>query len=247
MYRRRALTTVALFALLAALTPALPAQAKPSPPTSVALAAAPAYTISRCGNSSGRAILTFDDWAYGDPYRAVRVGAYLQARKVRAIFFVINKEARKYPAIITELRRQGHWVANHTWSHMDLTKLSDANVRWQIQYGVTSNLLRPPYGAWNTRVKNIATSMGYKICTWTVDTRDWEKFGGKYRSVDSIRARVRNASTGAKRSGVILGHLHTNYPNAVGAILDDLIRQGIYPCLNRGPVGVHAPNPLTCT
>lgn len=242
------MVTILTLGLLAALTPAVPARASaPATSTNAALVAAPAYTISRCGNSTGRALVTFDDWAYGDPYRATRVGAYLKSRYVRAIFFVVNNEARKYPNIIAELRRQGHWVANHTWSHMDLTKLSDANVRWQIQYGVKSNLLRPPYGAWNTRVQNIAASMGYRICTWTVDTRDWEKFGGKYRSVDSIRARVRAASATAKRNGVILGHLHTNYPNAVGGILDDMIRQGIYPCLNRGPVGVNAPNPLTCT
>jgi len=233
MERRHALVMAIAFGLVAALLPAIPAHA--------------AYSNSRCGNSSGRALLTFDDWAYGDPYRTTRVGAYLKSRKVRAVFFVLNNEARKYPGIITELRRQGHWVANHTWSHPNLTTLPDVNVRWQIQYGVKSNVLRPPYGAYNTRVQNIATSMGYRICTWTVDTRDWEKFGGRYRSVTSIRSRVAAAPASSLRSGVILGHLHTNYPDAVGAVLDDLIRRGIYPCLNRGPVAVNVPNPLTCT
>ena len=33
-------------------------------------AEAATYYNSRCGNTSGRVVLTFDDWAYGDPYRA---------------------------------------------------------------------------------------------------------------------------------------------------------------------------------
>ncbi len=247
---------VALLALVlvATLIPALPAQAVPAqavptqaaPVTNAPAQAAPAYSISRCGNTSGRAILTFDDWAYGDPYRAVRVGAYLKSRHVRAMFLLINKDASKYQNIIAELRRQGHWVANHTWSHPNLTTLSDQQVYAQIYSGVKSNVLRPPYGAWNARVQRIAASQGYRLCLWTVDTRDWEKPGGRYRTVDSIRQIVRAAPATSKRNGVILGHLNTNYPNAVGGILDDLIRQGIYPCLNRGPVGVNVPNPLAC-
>ena len=59
------------------------------------------------GNSSGRVLLTFDDWAYGDPYRATRIGAYLQSRNIRAAYFLINQEAQSYPDIVATLRQQG--------------------------------------------------------------------------------------------------------------------------------------------
>ena len=66
------------------------------------LQAAPAqaatYSNARCGNTSGRVLLTFDDWAYGDPYRATRIGAYLRSHNIRAAFFLINKYAQNYPA-----------------------------------------------------------------------------------------------------------------------------------------------------
>jgi len=65
--------------------------------------------------------------------------------------------------------------------------------------------------------------------------------------VSSIRYIVRNSSYSAKSSGVILGHLSTNYPAALGGIIDDLHRQGLLFCRNRGPVGALAPVPLTCT
>ncbi|HKX16161.1 MAG TPA: hypothetical protein VJN19_13275 [Propionibacteriaceae bacterium] len=61
-------------------------------------AEAATYYRSRCGNTSGRVLLTFDDWAYGDPYRATRVGAYLKSRNIRAAFFLINQEAVNIPA-----------------------------------------------------------------------------------------------------------------------------------------------------
>jgi peptidoglycan/xylan/chitin deacetylase (PgdA/CDA1 family) len=211
-------------------------------------ARAAAYTNSRCGNSSGRVLLTFDDWAYGDPYRATRTGAYLQSRNIRAAFFLINQDAQSYPDIVSTLRQQGHWVLNHTYSHPDLTTLPDAAVRSEISQGISTNLLRPPYGAYDSRVANIAAGLGYRICTWTIDTLDWQKPDGvNYRSVSSIRSIVRTSSRSAKASGVVLGHLVTNYPSAISGIIYDLHRQGLLLCRNRGPVGRLAPFPLACT
>src|ERR671911_2990705 len=131
---RSLITAVALTVLLAGLvtTQATPAQAA-------------TYYNSRCGNTSGRVLLTFDDWAYGDPYRATRTGAYLQSRNIRAAFFLINQNAKNYPGIVATLRQQGHWVLNHTYSPPDLPTLSSTDVSWQIRNGVSSNRRRPPY------------------------------------------------------------------------------------------------------
>jgi len=218
----------------------------------VGISAAPAqaatYTNSRCGNTSGRVLLTFDDWAYGDPYRATRIGASLQSRNIRAAFFLINQDAQSYPDIVSTLRQQGHWVLNHTYSHPDLTTLSDDAVSAEIRQGIASNLLRPPYGAYDSRVANIAAGLGYRICTWTIDTLDWQMPDGvHFRSISSIRSIVRSSPRSAKASGVILGHLFSNYPSAISGIIYDLQHQGLLLCRNRGPVGQTAPFPLACT
>jgi peptidoglycan/xylan/chitin deacetylase (PgdA/CDA1 family) len=211
-------------------------------------AQAATYYNSRCGNTSGRVLLTFDDWAYGDPYRATRVGSYLRSRNIRAAFFLINQYARSYPGIVQTLRQQGHWVLNHTYSHPNLTTLTNSGVSWQIRYGIASNRLRPPGGAYDSRVSSIAGSLGYRICTWTIDTRDWVRPDGvHYRSTSSIRYIVRTSPWSAKASGVVLGHLFTNYPSAVGGIIDDLHAQGLLFCRNRGPVGAYMPFPAACT
>lgn len=242
---RLRLTSTAVAALLLAVLLAM-IQPSSSQAQTTSTTATATYTNSRCGNSSGRVIVSFDDWAYGDPYRATRVGSYLKSRGVRGMFFLVNELAKQYPDIISTLRSQGHWVLNHSYSHRDLRTLSDSGVSYQIRNGISSNLLRPPYGSYDSRVAGIASSLGYRICMWTIDTADWQKFDGAYRSVSSIRYRVRSASASAKSSGMVLGHLHTNYPKAVGGIIDDLHAQGYRFCRNTGSVGRTAPLPLTC-
>jgi peptidoglycan/xylan/chitin deacetylase (PgdA/CDA1 family) len=247
----RIAATALIAATLAFLAPAATvAPQQPARPATSSLAVVPAsvtYSISRCGNASGRVLLTFDDWAYGDPYKATRIGAYLKSINIRAAFFLINKYASKYPGIVSTLRQQGHWVGNHTWSHPDLTTLSSSSVTWEITHGVSSNRLRPPGGAYSSRVSTIAAGLGYRICTWTIDPRDWEYVNGVRRSTSSIRYRIRTAAWSAKSSGVVLGHLFSNYPAAVPGIISDLHQQGLLFCRNRGPVGRTLPFPLTCT
>ncbi|WP_189129507.1 polysaccharide deacetylase family protein [Wenjunlia tyrosinilytica] len=213
---------------------------------SATLAPAYAYDESRCGNSSGRVLLTFDDWAYSDPRRATRIGEYLEDRGIRAAFFLIEEFAKEYPDIVPTLRRQGHWVANHTYSHQLLTALTYEQAEQEIENGVHSDLLRPPYGSYGEREKSIADSLGYRMCLWTIDTLDWEEAGDGFRSVDSIRDRVRDAPSSAKRNGVVLGHLDYNYPDAVPGIIDDLEEDGYRLCRNDGAVGEKVPSPLDC-
>jgi peptidoglycan/xylan/chitin deacetylase (PgdA/CDA1 family) len=220
----------------------------------VEAAIAKGYTTSRCGNLTstkahpkGRIVLSFDDWAYGDPYRAVRIGAYLQEHHIRALFFVVWDFAQKYPDIVRTLREQGHWVLNHTYSHPFLTHLTNAAVRSQIRRGTPhTNMLRPPFGAYNKRVKDIATSMGKLTCTWTIDSNDTNMIGGHYRSATSIRKIVREAPVADKHAGMVLGHLFSNYLKAVPGIIDDFTADGYPFCRNTGPVGAQVPFPLAC-
>ncbi len=204
------------------------------------------YDRERCGNTSGRVLLTLDDWPYNDPERSVRIGAQLQSQGVRAAFFLIGKFAAQYPQITATLRQQGHWVGNHSFSHRQLTGLTDQELQDEIKGGVAGNLLRPPFGDAGERERDVAAELGFRICNWTIDTHDWEKTEGNPRSAEAIRASVRDASPEEKRNGVVLGHLFSNFPNALNDIISDLHAQGYQLCRNTGPVTDRAPNPLTC-
>ncbi|MEU4210969.1 polysaccharide deacetylase family protein [Streptomyces sp. NPDC026206] len=204
------------------------------------------YDRERCGNTSGRVLLTLDDWPYNDPERSVRVGAQLQAQGVRAAFFLIGKFAAQYPQITTTLRQQGHWVGNHSYTHRKLTALDDDVLTDEIRLGAGGNMLRPPYGAADERERDVAAELGYRICNWTIDTHDWEKTDGRPRSVEDIRASVRDATPDEKHNGVVLGHLFSNFPDALPGIISDLQSQGYQVCRNKGPVTDQVPYPLDC-
>ncbi|WP_171165962.1 polysaccharide deacetylase family protein [Streptomyces sp. I05A-00742] len=204
------------------------------------------YDRERCGNTSGRVLLTLDDWAYSDPERATRIGAQLQAQGVRAAFFLINKYASQYPQITTALRQQGHWVGSHTWSHRQLTRLTDQELQDELRNGLPGNFLRPPYGDVGPRETEVAASLGQRVCNWTLDTYDWQQSQGAFRDAEAIRTTVREASPEEKNSGVILGHLFSSFPDALPGIISDLREQGYQMCRNTGPVTEQVPYPLQC-
>lgn len=85
---------------------------------------------------------------------------------------------------------EGHEVGNHSFSHPDLRKLTDANVTSQLARtnkliaGITGRnpkVMRPPYGAFNRRVVELAKQQGLALILWTPSPVDW-----KYRNADYV-------------------------------------------------------------
>jgi peptidoglycan/xylan/chitin deacetylase (PgdA/CDA1 family) len=91
-------------------------------------------------------------------------------------------------------------VGNHTYSHFNLTKLSQEEVRWEIEHGVGRDLLRLPYGARNALVDSVAADLGYRIYGWNVDPEDW-KGGSAQEIVETVIREVKPGS-------VIVLHMH---------------------------------------
>jgi peptidoglycan/xylan/chitin deacetylase (PgdA/CDA1 family) len=143
--------------------------------------------------------LTFDDCGTPDQIRGIL--SALADRGLKAIFFPTGVCRDTNPWLVSTLLTAGHRVCNHTYSHANLTRLSDPAVRTEIAGGVSAgcNLFRPPYGALdnNGRIARIATSLGYQTQLWDVDTRDWAG-----TSADAMVAMVR------ARGGIVLMHLH---------------------------------------
>lgn len=209
------------------------------------------YTISQCGNNGSRVLLTFDDWPYSDPAMLQSVVKEARSLDVGLMLFPLGKYNSGYKhATGTNLaafaRQNGMYVGNHTYDHPDLTTLSDAQVRSEINGGVDSTWLRPPYGAYNSRVYNIAASLGYRTCTWTIDTGDWHgKSGPEVR--DYIMANVRPGS-------VILMHMqwHAFNPDWLQTTVGRLRAHGYKVCRpwrvdgKISPSPIKLPKSLTC-
>lgn len=143
--------------------------------------------------------LTFDDCGTAAQIEAILTA--LADRGLKAIFFPTGRCRDMFPWLIPTLIGAGHRVCNHTYSHPDLSRLSAGAIASEIQRGVSvqCDLFRPPYGAMDRRgvVYSVATSLGYKVQLWDVDTRDWAGTPTDVM-VSMIRA----------RGGVVLMHMH---------------------------------------
>jgi peptidoglycan/xylan/chitin deacetylase (PgdA/CDA1 family) len=132
---------------------------------------ASAFTTIGC-TSPGRTItLTFDDGGVA----AGPILDVLARYGVKAIFFPTGLWANAHPDLIKRMMDEGHLVGDHTYSHTNLTLLSADQIRAEIAGGAVgnTNLLRPPYDAFNTLVTSIVKDMGFRLYLWNVDPRDW--------------------------------------------------------------------------
>lgn len=153
----------------------------------------------------------------------------LAAHHIKATFFLIGENATEYPDIVAREAREGHEVANHSWSHPNFGKMSDDGVRSQIRrtneaiknaIGSSPTLLRPPYGSITARQKKwINQEFGYKIVLWDVDPLDWRRPGP---SVVCNRI-VKNTRAGS----IVLAHdIHPGTIEAMPCVLKELEEKG---------------------
>ncbi|MEN3188792.1 MAG: polysaccharide deacetylase family protein [Atribacterota bacterium] len=137
------------------------------------------------GNQEARdkVALTFDDAPNGATKEILGI---LKEQKVRATFFLIGSQVKKYPDIAQAIVRGGHEIGNHSYSHRldesftleDI--LDDLKRAEDIIRDVTGSLpayFRPPRGFTNGEIKEACGRMGYTIVMWWVDSRDWQLGG----------------------------------------------------------------------
>ncbi len=153
----------------------------------------------------------------------------LAAHHIHATFFVIGKNVVEHPEILRRAVREGHEIANHSWSHPALGKMSDARVRAELQktddaiqsaIGVRPVLMRPPYGSVTARQKQwIHEEFGYRTILWDVDPLDWKRPGSGV---------ITNRIVKETRSGsIILSHdIHPGTIKAMPETFDQLEAKG---------------------
>jgi hypothetical protein len=77
--------------------------------------------------AGGIVALTFDDGP--NPNTTPQILDILKKNNVKATFFVIGKNAERYPEIIKRIMDEGHLIGNHSYSHIDFSRSSDAAIR----------------------------------------------------------------------------------------------------------------------
>lgn len=171
--------------------------------------------------------LTFDDGPH--PTNTPRLLDILKQRNVKATFYVVGSNARRYPHILRRMVAEGHEIANHTDTHAYLTKISRDQIRRELTVthqaivsatGIPPRTLRPPYGAASAELKSwIKSEFGYPSIMWSVDPEDWKRPG-----VGVVTSRL---VSGARPGGILLAHdIHPPTIDAMPGTVDQLLAKG---------------------
>ncbi len=130
-------------------------------------------TIWRIPEKEKCVYLTFDDGPI--PGITPWVLDILDKYQVKATFFCVGDNVRKYPEVYQMVLERGHRVGNHTFNHIQgiqyWTKNYVANVEKASEF-IDSLLFRPPHGHMR-RPQIFRLRKKYKIIMWDVVTRDY--------------------------------------------------------------------------
>ncbi|CAG8532464.1 9256_t:CDS:2 [Cetraspora pellucida] len=134
--------------------------------------------IIRCPNKLDWG-LTLDD---GPTSFTTSVLDYLDTQNIKVTFFVIGSNVYTNPDILLRAYKAGHQIGVHTWSHNQLTTQTTEVVIAELMYtrdaikaaiNATPKYMRPPYGDYDDRIRDISTQLGMKPTIWDLDTNDW--------------------------------------------------------------------------
>ncbi len=146
--------------------------------------------------------LTFDDGPHPDitPW----VLDYLKEQDIKACFFCVGENVKRYPEIFQRILDEGHQVGNHTMYHTKSHKTTFKAYKKSIAEAsewIPSTLFRPPYGRLSS-YRAHKLSKEYKIILWS-----WLSYDFDNRV--SIRDILSNAKKNIQGGDILV--VHDNY------------------------------------
>ena len=182
-----------------------------------------AFVSSSMVEEPPKIAITFDDGPSSQCTGRLLDG--LKERNVKATFFLIGENAKENPELVKRLDEEGHLIGNHTYHHVEITKVSDEEAKKEILdtnkvitsiTGKSVEYMRPPFGLWQ---RNLEMEIEVLPVMWTIDPLVWTT-----ENVDEI---VNKVVTEAEENDIIL--LHDCYDSSVDAalrIIDILQKKG---------------------
>jgi peptidoglycan/xylan/chitin deacetylase (PgdA/CDA1 family) len=179
--------------------------------------------------------LTFDGaW---DDSGVARILAALRRHHAKATFFVTGSWVKRYRRLARRIGRR-YPLANHSWSHPQMTGLSAGEIGkeirragWWIRAATGRDprpLFRFPYGDRDARTIRVVNSLGYSSVRWSLDTWGWMgPAEGQSRSTV-----IHRVATLLRPGDIVLLHIGANRDgstldaDALPAILKLLERRG---------------------
>lgn len=150
----------------------------------------------------------------------------LKKHNVPAAFFVVGNYLETSPDLVKRMVDEGHIVANHTYHHPDMSKISDPTafekeltqlemLYQKITGDTMKKYYRPPQGKYSEENLRMAKDLGYTTFFWSLAYVDW------YQDRQPSREEAFEKLLGRIHPGAIVLLHSTSSTNA--QILDELL------------------------
>jgi len=183
--------------------------------------------VCRVATDEKKVALTFDT-AFGENDYTSQVLDVLSNEGVRATFCVMGLWAKENPEALDAVLRGGHEIASHSMNHMrypDMTSaeiIKDASEASDLIFDMTgydTNVIRLPYGAFDTNTILSLESEGYLPIKWSLDSKDWKGYASD-KIADGVMGQVEKGDI------IMFQNNMENTPEAVRSIVLSLREKG---------------------
>lgn len=166
--------------------------------------------------------LTFDD---GPGRYTKEIVNCLKKNNGRATFFVLGCNVNKYPKVVKAADKIGCEIANHSYNHSNLAKLSGREIKKQMKdtdkrikkiTGKKTAICRTPGGSISDTVKE---SIGKPVILWSIDTLDW-KTRDRDKTVNCVMKNVKDGDI------VLMHDIHEPSKEAALILIEKLKKKG---------------------
>ncbi|WP_400163348.1 delta-lactam-biosynthetic de-N-acetylase [Brevibacillus sp. TJ4] len=183
------------------------------------------------GDTSQKVLyLTFDN-GYENGFTP-KILDTLKAKGVPAIFFVTGHFAREQPELLKRMVTEGHLIGNHSWSHPDMTTISNEKIRAELDKVKDAvaqatgqhemKFMRPPRGIFSDRMLGVTKELGYTNVFWSIAYKDWDvnRQKGKKYAYDNLVSQLHPGAV------ILLHSISRDNTEALGSFIDEAHRQG---------------------
>ena len=172
----------------------------------------------------------------------------LKKHNVKATFFLVGNYIETSPELVERMVEEGHTIGNHTYSHPDMSKISDEeSFKKELQsleslYKETTGqellkIYRPPQGKYCVSNLEMADKLGYKTIFWSLAYVDWyeNKQPTKEEAFNKLLKRIHPGAivllhSTSKTNGDILDELLTKWED-MGYSFSVMLHTLFYLCL----------------
>jgi peptidoglycan/xylan/chitin deacetylase (PgdA/CDA1 family) len=143
--------------------------------------------------------LTFDDGP--SPVYTPQILALLKQYGAHATFFVLGQQVEESPELVRAELKDGNEVGNHSFSHTRMTKADQISRERELERTALDldllgcppelRLFRPPYSAYDERLKSYLAHTGRCLALWSLDSGDWQGLAAPV-IIKNVLGRVKN-------------------------------------------------------